>query len=111
MTVLVASAASLSGCEDELQVTRLPSGHLGYALSCSGNGNDWNDCYQQAGQACQNGYNVVSKDGDSGNSTTDGSYRYEYVYNKDKKKYEYVYRYGTANVNYNTRTMLVECKA
>ena len=36
-----------------------PSGRSGYALHCSGAGHSIERCYQQAGELCSTGYDVV----------------------------------------------------
>jgi len=32
-----------------------------YKVNCSGHGKSWDDCYQEAGTLCPDGYNIIKK--------------------------------------------------
>lgn len=39
----------------------LPNGGKGYTVDCSGTNLSWSHCYQKAGRACPNGYDVTER--------------------------------------------------
>ena len=90
-----AAALSMAACNTtSMQRTYLPSGDVGFTVNCSGDSSDssWAGCYKQAGEACGSyGYDVVSKDGDSG-APAGGSLG------------------GVLSSNVKNRSMLVHCK-
>ncbi|MBB3227030.1 hypothetical protein FHW69_001631 [Luteibacter sp. Sphag1AF] len=53
----------------------------------------WNYCYEKAGDRCPHGYDVISKDGDGGNSMAGGGASGFF---------------GSAG---NTRSLMISCKA
>jgi hypothetical protein len=89
--VLVGAVFVLSGCAVAHQ-TVMPDGRSGLSINCSGSAMSWNQCYEKAGSSCPHGYDIVSKDGDSGNALAGGN--------------------GTffAASAANTRSMMVSCK-
>lgn len=68
---VIFGALALGGCATAKQ-TVLPSGQQGLSVNCSGGAMSWNACYEKAGKTCPHGYDVISKDGDSGNGSAFG---------------------------------------
>lgn len=66
--IIIAAIVFLSGCAVSHQ-TVMPSGQKGLSINCSGSAMSWNACYEKAGKQCPNGYDIVEKDGDSGNGS------------------------------------------
>ncbi|GGD67451.1 hypothetical protein GCM10010985_22280 [Caballeronia grimmiae] len=89
-----ASIATLGGCAHNATMTYLPSGDTGFAINCSGGdaSTSWAACYKQAGEVCgAYGYDVISKDADSG-ATAGGSVA------------------GIFGANIKNRSMVIRCK-
>jgi hypothetical protein len=58
----------LAGCATS-SVTYLPSGEVGYNITCSGTDLTWWHCYEKAGELCgSSGYDVVVRSDDKGAS-------------------------------------------
>ncbi|KMQ79970.1 hypothetical protein BPMI_02198c [Candidatus Burkholderia pumila] len=94
--MLAASAwvLALEGCAHGPTMTYLPSGDTGFAINCSSGdaSTSWAACYKQAGEVCGSyGYEVVSKDADSG-ATAGGSVG------------------GIFGANIKNRSMVIRCK-
>jgi len=90
----LATVAALGGCANTATLTYLPSGETGFAINCSGGdaSTSWAECYKKAGETCgAYGYDVVSKDADSG-ATAGGSVG------------------GIFGENIKNRSMVIRCK-
>lgn len=60
LLVVVVGGLSLSSCTTWKTVV-LPSGQQGYTVDCSGTNLTWSHCYQKAGRACPQGYDVTQR--------------------------------------------------
>ena len=90
----LALTGALAGCAQTATMTYLPSGDTGFAINCSGSdaSTTWAACYKQAGEMCgAYGYDVVSKDADTG-ATAGGSVG------------------GIFGANIKNRSMVIRCK-
>jgi hypothetical protein len=95
-SLAIVSLASLAGCASSgsTTLTYLPNGETGFAINCSGSdaSTTWAACYKQAGEMCgAYGYDVVSKDADTG-ATAGGSVG------------------GIFGANIKNRSMVIRCK-
>ena len=69
----IACIVLLSACASAKQIT-LPSGNSGYSINCSGTAVSISKCVEKAGEACPNGYNIISSHNNPGTMTNiDGS--------------------------------------
>lgn len=95
-SLAIASLASFAGCASSgsTTLTYLPNGETGFAINCSGSdaSQNWGECYKRAGEACgAYGYDVVSKDVDTG-GTAGGTLG------------------GVLGANVKNRSMVIRCK-
>lgn len=58
--MIVISGVLLASCTTWKQVV-LPSGQPGFTVDCSGTNLTWSHCFQKAGRACPQGYDVAEK--------------------------------------------------
>lgn len=82
---------SLSACAVSNQVV-MPSGQHGYTINCSGAAMTWASCYEKAGEACPQGYDVADKSDEHGGPVVAAN------------------RYGLFGAPVMDRTMLIQCK-
>lgn len=82
----------LAGCATS-SVTYLPSGEVGYNITCSGTALTWGQCYEKAGALCgSRGYDLVVRSGDKGASVVANQFGL----------------YGGSTIQ---RNMLIKCKS
>lgn len=60
LLVVAIGGLSLSSCTTWKTVV-LPSGQQGFTVDCSGTNLTWSHCYQKAGRACPQGYDVTQR--------------------------------------------------
>lgn len=69
-------ALTMTGCATSEKIY-LPSGKVGYSITCGGTDLGWQDCYRKAGETCQSrGYEIVDRKEESrvsGSSTQFGT--------------------------------------
>lgn len=58
--MVVIGGCLLASCTTWKQVV-LPSGETGFTVDCSGTNLTWSHCFQKAGRACPQGYDVAEK--------------------------------------------------
>lgn len=92
LVVALAVLAFLWGCA-VAHKTVMPDGRQGLSINCSGSAMAWNQCYEKAGEQCPHGYDIISKDGDSGNAMAGGNNSF--------------WAAGASN----TRSMMIACKS
>ena len=95
LVTFASTALLLAACStSSINRTYLPSGDIGFTVNCSGDSSDssWVECYKKAGDACgAYGYDVISKDGDSG-AAAGGSLG------------------GVLSANVKNRSLVIKCK-
>lgn len=63
---------SLSSCTTWKTVV-LPSGQQGFTVDCSGTNLTWSHCYQKAGRACPQGYDITQRTDTRGGKVVPGN--------------------------------------
>jgi hypothetical protein len=51
----------VAGCVT-VKSTTLRDGSQGYLASCGGTGGEWGQCYEAAGKACPNGFDILDRE-------------------------------------------------
>jgi hypothetical protein len=50
----------LVGCTSSNQIV-LPNGEIGFTVDCGGTANSWSSCYEEAGEVCPIGYEILEQ--------------------------------------------------
>jgi uncharacterized protein YceK len=59
--LLILFLLAVSGCAETVKQVTLPSGRLGFYVTCENGNSDWSTCHEEARKVCNGNYTVSDK--------------------------------------------------